>query len=412
MSHTSPASFLVWAIISTMLGAFLLFHLWSFDRFRCLRWNNGSTGAFKRVMTYSYLLSVPLLMAYSIGFAIIKYTEGFVALPLFGIMPKPYQAWGPGPTRAIFPLNLAFSVAWSLEMVTHLEAGSLGSLSLTVWFTPILWTFPAFLEHLRAEGVDTSTIVRLTKFSELNTIRICFRFLFVVPLLILGVDGVRPHVHINDKMVWTDFLAVLAGFGCAISSGITLVIFFPRSIEGEIATRDAARERKRTRSLGRSSSIMLESNAQTNMSASFVQSRQEQVAESFFLNVASPVSQYMPNSEGTADGHDRDSIYLQKHWNSDEDADIAANLPTLPPLRPNRRRGQDIELGVAGTLAENSLSKHNFRISKSNVNPMIHNFTSPIGLSFSFKIVFHRLYVPPADFMGPENESRLTFSPR
>lgn len=75
------------------------------------------------------------------------------------------------------------------------------------------------------EGVDTATIVRLTKFSELNvsvppimfqlylvvtkgqTIRVVFRFLFTVPLLILGVDGVRPHVHINESMLWTGELS-------------------------------------------------------------------------------------------------------------------------------------------------------------------------------------------------------------
>jgi hypothetical protein len=70
---------------------------------------------------------------------------------------------------------------------------------------------------------------------------VVFRLLFTVPLLILGVDGVRPHHHINESMLWTgiyicwpcypkiysydlDFLAIVAGFGVAISSGITLVV--------------------------------------------------------------------------------------------------------------------------------------------------------------------------------------------
>ncbi|KAF9075485.1 hypothetical protein BDP27DRAFT_1212433 [Rhodocollybia butyracea] len=310
MSHTSPSSYLVWALLSCMLGIFLVYHLYSFDKFKCLRWDNGPySGAFKRVMTYSYLLSVPLIITYAVGFAVIKYKEGYVFLPSTGVIPNPSQNWTPLSKAFIFPLTLCFTFAWALEMVTHLEelcfwlflvnansgrqdwfasfyfkiwitgsitavlymplvtiftrsdplkneactflAGSLGSLCLTIWFMPILWSFPTFLDNLRSEGVDTATIVRLTKFHELNTIRVLFRYLFTIPLLVLGVDGVRPHEHtINENPFWTDCLTFIAAMGCVISSGITLIIFFPRSVEGEIAARDASRDRKRLRSQG------------------------------------------------------------------------------------------------------------------------------------------------------------------
>ncbi|TFY75899.1 hypothetical protein EWM64_g8113 [Hericium alpestre] len=294
---------MVWSILCCM-----------FDRFKCLRcvailfvvsgsverarrWNNGPTsGAFKRIMTYSYLLSVPLIIVYSLGFAIIKYGEYYVTLPGIGIIPTPHQLWTNPHQDAILPLYLCLSVAWSLEMVTHLEelcfwlfvvnagavqrdwfgslyfktwavgsvaaiiymplvtiftradplkceaytmlAGGLGSMSLTVWFIPILYTFPTFLRNMRREGVDMATIVRLTKFHEINTIRVAFRFLFAAPLLILAIDGIRPHQHINDNMAGTDLLTMLSGLGVTVSSALTLVIFFPRSIEGEIYARD------------------------------------------------------------------------------------------------------------------------------------------------------------------------------
>lgn len=84
---------------------------------------------------------------------------------------------------------------------------------------PILWTFPSFIGNLvrsrvsacgvrsdiahgggqKKNGVDTQTIVRLTTFHELNTLRVVFRFLFVAPLLILAIDGVRPHQHVNES---------------------------------------------------------------------------------------------------------------------------------------------------------------------------------------------------------------------
>jgi hypothetical protein len=35
---------------------------------------------------------------------------------------------------------------------------------------------------------------------EIKTLRVIFRFLFVSPLVILGIDGVRPHQHINESM--------------------------------------------------------------------------------------------------------------------------------------------------------------------------------------------------------------------
>lgn len=100
-----------------------------------LRWRNTPyNGAFKRIMTYTYLISVPLLIAFSYGFAYIKYKEGWLdiggisayILILFSIffselrewlvLPKPYTFWLPKHRAAIFPLMLVFSFAWSLEM--------------------------------------------------------------------------------------------------------------------------------------------------------------------------------------------------------------------------------------------------------------------------------------------------------
>lgn len=66
-----------------------------------------------------------------------------------------------------------------------------------------------------------------------------------MPLLVLGIDGVRPHHHINENMGLTgkfqrfrgsevdflmpytqisDLLVIMTGFGVAVSSGITIVV--------------------------------------------------------------------------------------------------------------------------------------------------------------------------------------------
>lgn len=64
-----------------------------------------------------------------------------------------------------------------------------------------------------------------------------------------------------------------------------------------------------------------------------------------------------------------------RNWSEEESE-------AFPPLRPNRRKGDDVELG-SQRLTEFNLSKHNTsRISK--INPMVTNYTSPIGQFLSF----------------------------
>ncbi|OBZ69680.1 hypothetical protein A0H81_10190 [Grifola frondosa] len=77
MSNASPTAFLLWAILSVLFQIFLVHHLWCYDNFKCLRWSAGrQPGAFKRLMTYSYLCSVPMFVVYSVAMTVIKYKEG------------------------------------------------------------------------------------------------------------------------------------------------------------------------------------------------------------------------------------------------------------------------------------------------------------------------------------------------
>ncbi|KAL0563855.1 hypothetical protein V5O48_018207 [Marasmius crinis-equi] len=445
MSHTSPASLLIWAILSCMLFTFLVYHLWSFDRFQCLKWSNqgAHSGAFKRIMTYSYLLSVPFILVYAVGFTVIKYQEGFVDMPFYGIIPKPYQLWDKTSQNAIFPLTLMFSMAWALELVTHLEelcfwyflvnagsnsqdwfrsryfrvwvagscisilymplltictrsdhlkneaytilAGSLGSLSLTIAFLPILLTFPRFLLNMKSEGVDSSTIVRLTKFHELNTIRIFFRFLFTVPFVILGIDGCRPHKHINDSMLWTDLLTAIAGFGCVISSGITLTIFFPRSFEGEIASKEARKSRS-SRSQTWSDTESVAENRDSSYSGKYLVDRAGTPPQTEYYETSpnTPMSagkSFPPMMELTPEEPYRSPRFSHQ------------------PIRPNRRVGEDVELGgIGGANLEFSIPQTRSRATLSSINPAVHQFRSPIDVA---------TYRSP---LPAHNHSRLTFT--
>ncbi|KAL1745766.1 hypothetical protein HDZ31DRAFT_62855 [Schizophyllum fasciatum] len=305
MACLSPASYLFWAVSSVLFELFLVYHLWSFDRFKCLRWNSGNSGqagAFKRFMTYSYLINIPLLVIFAVGFAVIKYQEGYIEYPTQGIIPKPPPLWTQEHQDAVLPLTLIFSFVFSFEIITHLEelcfwcylvrsganqrdwfksghfkcwvvgsvialvympvtcaltrhdvlqneaatffAGGLGSLLVTIGFVPVLVSFPAFLDALKREDVDMAVIIRLTKFHEMHWIRILCRLLFVVPILALGADGLNGLPKLLSHTSVVDLLSTISAFGCMISSGITLVIFFPRSIEGELRVKDAARARR------------------------------------------------------------------------------------------------------------------------------------------------------------------------
>jgi len=82
MSNGSPTAYLVWAILSCFFFGFLTFHLWRYDGFLCLRWNAGrQPGAFKRVMTYTYVAAVPLLVVFSVATTVLKFKEGFFLVP-------------------------------------------------------------------------------------------------------------------------------------------------------------------------------------------------------------------------------------------------------------------------------------------------------------------------------------------
>lgn len=420
-------------------------------------------------MTYTYLTSVPLIIVYAVGLAVIKYQYGYTYVLGYGVLPTPYELWSEHARGAILPLYFCFSLAWGLEMVSHLEelcfwlflvnlnsfnhdwfrtlyfkvwvvgsciatiymplvtiltrsdlgkceaytflAGSLGSLSLTIWFLPVLYAFPSFIENLKHSDVDKNTLVRLTKYHELNCIRIVFRFLFTIPLLILGVDGVRPHQHINDKMLPTDLLAMVACIGVVISSGITLVIFFPRSIESEMAKKDAERERKRS------------THSTMNRPSQFTNRTQHSSMPTDIVLIEPTVPPHASTGRVHVRGygvisHDEGSMYGLPSYDriSSTDVDVVkggergdyrdpphfrhqqreryredaggegerdrdAKLPSGPVmmLQPNRRTNDgDIELGGVASMSRGTFTRHKMR--GTTVNHFMHHWRSPIDL--------------------------------
>ncbi|KAF7289211.1 hypothetical protein MIND_01382300 [Mycena indigotica] len=312
MSNGSPSAYLLWALLAVanvQFFVFMLIHIWNYDKFKCLRWDSGrQPGAFKRVMTYSYFATVPLLMVFSVAMAALKYQEGAllrsswkdpssticplakISHPVDGTPllrserclgtgavsdvlvdanrsssrsvthleeltfwvfllhqgPKKrewfssweFRAWYIGSMIAIIGMPLT-----TLMKRHHIEtteawiftAGASAGTFTTVCFLYVLWNFPRFIRSVKAEGAVPDVVVRLSTFYHLNCIRVVFRFLFTVPLLTLALDALvdQKRFLVVSSPFWSDIFLMTGGIGCFISSAITMLIFFPRSITSE-----------------------------------------------------------------------------------------------------------------------------------------------------------------------------------
>ncbi|KAH7883328.1 hypothetical protein F5I97DRAFT_226430 [Phlebopus sp. FC_14] len=265
MGSGSPAAFLLWAILASLFFCFLVFHLWAYDRFKCLRWSESrrQPGAFKRVMSYTYIATLTLLVIFSVAFTFLKFTEGYVLSPTGGMLPKPLEAFSPEHRKWVLPLLFVLSVAWGCELVTHLEGtvvamlgmplttliarreldlclawiflvGSSASTATSLGFLFILWRFPSFIRGVKDGEAQPNVVLRLVLFYQLNCGRIIFRFLYSIPLFVVGIDGVQGPHTIDGSPFWSDFLLMMGGIGSFVSSAMTLFIFFPRSLTQEL----------------------------------------------------------------------------------------------------------------------------------------------------------------------------------
>ncbi|KIK96351.1 hypothetical protein PAXRUDRAFT_826069 [Paxillus rubicundulus Ve08.2h10] len=294
MGGGSPTVFLLWSVLSTLFYCFLIFHLWNYDRFKCLSWNQSGRqpGAFKRFMSYTYIATLTCLVIFSVTIATLKFKEGYILTPTGQLTPMPLQSFSPGHRKWLLTVLLALSIGWACELVTHLEeltfwlfllnqgpttrlwfdsdefklwiwgtlfailgmplttfvsrrdldlclawtllVGSSASTATTLSFLYVLSRFPAFIRRVKEDGATPNIVLRLVLFFHLNCGRIIFRLLFSIPLFALALDGVQGPHTINSSQFWPDFLLMLGGIGAFVSSAITLLVFFPRSLTQEL----------------------------------------------------------------------------------------------------------------------------------------------------------------------------------
>lgn len=98
-----------------------------------------------------------------------------------------------------------------------------------------------------------------------------------------------------------------------------------------------------------------------------------------YLLTSSPVKQNfsLPGGDDRTDEESRSYVNSLADSRKYDDLEQNRRPKPLTPLRPNRRRAGEVEIGNMGVLTEENLSLHNLHYS--NVNHMVSNFTSPIG---------------------------------
>jgi hypothetical protein len=93
----------------------------------------------------------------------------------------------------------------------------------------VLFKFPKFLEEVRVSGAGPDVRIRLHFYHKMNGIRTFLRFLFAIPLLILGADGVSRKSIININPIASSMLATLAVGSLSLVTVVSILLYLPRS---------------------------------------------------------------------------------------------------------------------------------------------------------------------------------------
>ncbi|KAG8758054.1 hypothetical protein FRC11_004082 [Ceratobasidium sp. 423] len=308
-----------------------------------------------------------------------------------------YKLWCCGSIIAIILLPLVtLETRHDLQQVESWTffTGSVGSLIITVWFFKILWKFPSFLKRIQDENAEPEVIVRLVAFQDLNRIRIVFRLMFVIPLLTLACDGLKsngPH-PISRTAGAVDILAMVGGIGCIVSSVITLLIFFPRSIAREQGYATRARTRSQSAMQSKSAPKSMVSRPRLTIQSRQSRSHRTTVGEIGVESIQrpSPSAAAHPLSptgvqvtvhttvRGDSSYFDRPTVQL-----GDESlpAYVGDGLGPNDPRRHLHVPDDDDYFGTGGSSMIGSISASSVPlVERKGLHPLLCNYTSPINL--------------------------------
>ncbi|KAK6903589.1 hypothetical protein I203_107094 [Kwoniella mangroviensis CBS 8507] len=291
MCHESPTAQFLGALATILGDAFLIWHLWKYDKFRCMIFNKRS--AFRFIIVWMFIISALLFTAWNVILVWVKYTEYYAVVPISEheseIMPVPFQLWEKSKQDYVRFSYQLLCVGWGIVLAIHSEEtlywaylinairkrdnrhwfrsiwfklwvlisvtvitvipaiGNLettnlikmeanifmaGSVLACLLFFMSLWlwlVFPGFVNESRRQGANADVMARLEYFKEMNGVRTLFRFLYVFCILTLSIDGQTKHKHVNTTPFWLDLFFVCGLFFVFTSNGLSLMMLLPRN---------------------------------------------------------------------------------------------------------------------------------------------------------------------------------------
>ncbi|WVQ81792.1 hypothetical protein IAT38_003917 [Cryptococcus sp. DSM 104549] len=279
MCHESPTSQFLGAMITTPGTIFVFYHIWAYDKGKCLLFTRRS--AFRWAIVWMFILSMFLFMAWNIILVWVKYQEWYEVIPVSAteskIIPAPYQHWDPARQSLVRGAYQLLAIAWLLVLAIHSEetlywaylirairgkdskswfqsthfkiwvalclmvCGALpgvanieteeltvmedniflaGFISALVLFIGSIWlliVFPGFIRESRRQGANPDVVARLQYFKAQR----------------LAVDGRTPHKYVNSSPFWLDVFYTCGLFFVFTSNGFSLMILLPRNMATE-----------------------------------------------------------------------------------------------------------------------------------------------------------------------------------
>ncbi|GFZ49438.1 hypothetical protein JCM24511_07558 [Saitozyma sp. JCM 24511] len=289
---TAPAADLFSALMATTGLFFCFWHMWHYDRFRCLVATRNDW--FRALMCYILLASVASLFSFTWIEVKVSYAEYYVSIEGETIV-APWQLWTQHHQRLWRISIYILTIGWTFLQSIHLEEflywgylisslrsiggpktswlrspyfrfwvlASLAQIALLFGAVSIETTnlnmmrayvfmvgspiscllalasfylvliFPSFIATSRRQGAAPEVLERLHFFAEMNQIRTVFRFIYAAAFLILAADAVTPEQRINKNSFASDCIFLCGQFGIFTSTCLSVIVLLPRNMTSE-----------------------------------------------------------------------------------------------------------------------------------------------------------------------------------
>jgi len=287
MTHLSDFSFLGRAVVEVYIFIFLMYHVWSIDKFHCLHPRKIFSGELKSVVTLMMLVMMPCQAFYDFETTKIKYTVGFTQIEPGVIISTPYQLWPQNFKDFVPAMDYMESVTFSLQtgiffllqcfwsylsnsVAKHSFMGSLEFKINILWCIISIALFPVLQwiyrndelyseivpqlaygiealiiglmgirSHFRFRSLITKThnvtngksiVTKLTYFMEMNVLMTLILIMYGTSFIILCVDGLTPAQTINHNKFATDLLISNVNVCTVFLWLLFIMVFHPRKL--------------------------------------------------------------------------------------------------------------------------------------------------------------------------------------